>query len=216
MSASVRKAAVLVAALALSAVVVVGCDGDNNSGGPDNPGGNSGGSNNSGGNTSSCTSPGKTVTIGGLTWMAENLNCATSNSWCYNNADSNCVKYGRLYTWDAAMMACPSGWRLPDTADWRRLVEVAGDSSVAGSKLKSTSGWYFNGNGTDEFGFSALPGGRRNTDGSFNLANFGGNWWSATEYGSGGAWYRFMGFSYDDVYESNNDKGSGVSARCVR
>ena len=88
MSASVRKAAVLVAALALSAVVVVGCDGDNNSGGPDNPGGNSGGSNNSGGNTSSCTSPGKTVTIGGLTWMVENLNCAASNSWGYGDDNS--------------------------------------------------------------------------------------------------------------------------------
>ncbi|MCL2219176.1 MAG: hypothetical protein FWC23_04495 [Chitinispirillia bacterium] len=122
--------------------------------------------------------------------MAENLNCATSNSWCYNNADSNCVKYGRLYTWDAAMTACPSGWRLPDTADWNKLVTASGGSSIAGSKLKSTSGWNdrtdgSSGNGTDEFGFSALPGGRRDADGSFYYAGYNGIWWSATEYGSG-------------------------------
>ncbi|MCL2220657.1 MAG: fibrobacter succinogenes major paralogous domain-containing protein [Chitinispirillia bacterium] len=208
MSASVRKVAGLVAALALSAVVMVGCGGD------DNPGGNSGGSNNGGGDSYNYT--GRTVEIGGLTWMAENLNRATSNSWCYNNADSNCVKYGRLYTWEAAKTACPSGWRLPDTADWRRLVEVAGGSSVGGSTLKSTSGWHSNGNGTDEFGFSALPGGYRVTNGTFFNAGYGGYWWSATERGSGSAWRRAMYYTSGLVIENDSGKGHGFSARCVR
>jgi len=207
MRVSVRKVAGLVAALALSAVVVVGCDGDNNPG-------NSGGSISP--NTSSCTSPGKTVTIGGVTWMAENLNCATNNSWCYDDDNSNCTKYGRLYTWEAANTACPSGWRLPDTADWRRLVAVAGGSSIAGRKLKSTSGWNSNGNGTDEFGFSALPGGAGNTGGSFRSAGSSGYWWSGTESGSVNAWNRGMGYDRDNVNEGTSVKGNGFSVRCVR
>ncbi|MCL2219562.1 MAG: fibrobacter succinogenes major paralogous domain-containing protein [Chitinispirillia bacterium] len=203
MSASVRKVAGLVAAVVLSAVVVVGC-GDDDSGGGISP------------NTSSCTSPGKTVTIGGVTWMAENLNCATSNSWCYGNDNSNCTKYGRLYTWDAAMTSCPSGWRLPDTADWNRLFTAAGGSSIAGSKLKSTSGWFNNGNGTDEFGFSALPGGRRNANGTFSSAGDDGLWWSATENDSGDALSRNMNYDITFVVEFIVAKGFGLSVRCVR
>jgi len=219
MSASARRVAGLVAALALSAVVAVGCD----SGGNNNRGGNSGGGNNSGvggisPNTSSCTSPGKTVTVGGLTWMAENLNCDASNSWCYGDDNSNCTKYGRLYTWEAAKTACPSDWRLPDTADWRRLVEVAGGSSIAGRKLKSKTGWQaIRGiSSTDEFGFSALPGGYRNADGSFDFGGNFGLWWSATESGSGNAWNRYMSYGHNDVYENYDNEGYGFSVRCVR
>jgi len=151
-----------------------------------------------------------TVEIGELTWMAQNLNYTTSDSWCYDNDPSNCEKYGRLYTWDAAMSACPAGWRLPDTADWRRLVEVAG-GDVAGTKLKSRlPNW----NGRDEFGFSALPGG------DVLGANFGGAgsygyWWSATGGGSS-AWYRRMSSVSALVGEDIRSKSIRVSARCVR
>ncbi|MCL2182421.1 MAG: fibrobacter succinogenes major paralogous domain-containing protein [Chitinispirillia bacterium] len=205
MSASVRKVAGLVAAVALLAVVMVGCgEGDNPTGG---------------GGDGTVTIGGqsyRTVEIGGLTWMAENLNRATSNSWCYDDDNSNCTKYGRLYTWEAAKTACPSGWRLPTGADWNSLVEVAGGSSGAGSKLKSTSGWYNNDNGTDDFGFSALPGGGRGTGGTFYSAGYHGRWWSATEDGSGNAWLRDMGYNGDYVYERNLALGYGFSVRCVR
>ncbi|MCL2219920.1 MAG: hypothetical protein FWC23_07500 [Chitinispirillia bacterium] len=167
MKVSVRKVAVLVAAVALSAVVMVGCGEDDN---PSNVGG-------------SYNYTGRTVEIGGLTWMAENLNRATSNSWCYRNDNSSCAEYGRLYTWKAAKTACPSGWRLPTYEDWNNLVTAAGGWSVAGSKLKSKTGWqaYSGISSTDEFGFSALPGGDRNADGYFYYAGFIGRWWSATE-----------------------------------
>ena len=176
---------------------------------------NSGGG--GGGGGGSYTYTGRTVQIGNLTWMAENLNRNTNNSWCYDNNSSNCAKYGRLYTWDAARGACPSGWRLPTGADWNNLMTAVGGSSTAGTKLKSQTGWYNDGNGTDEFGFSALPGGFRITGGSFNDVGNNGCWWSASEVDAAIAphWYMY----WDDgefVYSPWGNKSNGLSVRCVR
>jgi uncharacterized protein (TIGR02145 family) len=124
----------------------------------------------------------KTVKVGGKTWMAENLNFAADGSKCYENNAGNCEKYGRLYTWEAAKKACPAGWHLPSDAEWTALTDAVGGGSVAGTKLKSNSGWANNGNGTDEYGFAALPGGDGNSDGNFNDAGNIGYWWSSTEY----------------------------------
>ena len=74
----------------------------------------------------------KTVVIGKQTWMAENLNFETRFSYCYENKDENCAKYGRLYTWDAAMEACPSGWGLPSLEEFQALVAAVGGYPVAG------------------------------------------------------------------------------------
>jgi len=132
----------------------------------------------------------KYVTIGSQTWMAENLNYAAEGSKCYKNNDSNCEKYGRLYTWADAKKACPWGWHLPTNAEWTTLVNYVenadGCNRCAGTKLKSTSGWSKNGNGTDDYGFSALPGGYGYSDGYFYDAGYYGFWWSATE---GNAYY---------------------------
>jgi uncharacterized protein (TIGR02145 family) len=92
---------------------------------------------------------------------------------------------------------------------------VAGGSSTVGTKLKSASGWDNNGNGTDDYGFSALPGGSRITDGSFDYAGYTGNWWTATEAGSGIAHSRRMSYSYGSVYGNNYNKSYGWSVRCV-
>jgi uncharacterized protein (TIGR02145 family) len=157
----------------------------------------------------------RAVVIGGKTWMAENLNYETGKSWCYDNKESNGNKYGRLYDWKTAMKVCPSGWHLPSRAEWDGLVGVAGGKTTAGKKLKSTSGWNGNGNVTDDYGFSALPGGLRYTGGYFSNAGDYGYWWSATEYDATIAYGRYMGY-YDRVNESTYYKESGFAVRCVR
>ena len=103
----------------------------------------------------------KTVKIGNQTWMAENLNYETEGSFCYENKPANCKKYGRLYTWNAALKACPVGWHLPNKTEFEKLIEFVGGEEIAAEKLKDQSGWTYASAGTDDFGFSALSGGKR-------------------------------------------------------
>ena len=149
----------------------------------------------------------KAVKIGKQTWMAENLNYETENSWCYNDSSKYCDKYGRLYTWAAAIDSialandrtnpqncgngktclfskklqgsCPSGWHLPSRAEWLTLFVAVGGKSVAGQKLMSTSGWE-QGIGTDDYGFSALPASERYIDGTYNSEGMYAYFWSST------------------------------------
>ena len=159
----------------------------------------------------------RAVKIGGQTWMGENLNYQTaSGSWCYKNDNSNCGKYGRLYDWNTAKTSCPAGFHLPSRQEWDNLVTSAGGVSAAGKKLKARSGWNNNGNGTDDFGFSALPGGTRGAGGTFGTAGYYGFWWTATENGAGYAYLRDMSYDNDRVDEGNDGKSLGISVRCVQ
>ena len=156
----------------------------------------------------------KTVTIGTQTWMAENLNYETANSYCYNDNSANCTKYGRLYTWGAAKTACPSGWHLPTSAEFETLFTAVGGSSTAGTKLKSTSAWNNSGNGTDAFGFSALPAGGTDGYGDYYYEGYYADFWS-TEDGSDCAYFMRLYYSYDYADLNNNYKYYGFSVRCV-
>jgi uncharacterized protein (TIGR02145 family) len=121
------------------------------------------------------------VKIGNQTWMAKNLDRKTINSKCYENSEEYCLKYGRMYTWTDAVKACPAGWHLPNDAEWTELITAVGGESIAGKKLKATSGWGDSWNGTDDYGFSALPGGTQWASMEFLGAEEYGYWWSATE-----------------------------------
>jgi uncharacterized protein (TIGR02145 family) len=211
--------------------------------------------------------PYETVTIGGKKWMKKNLNIKTENSWCYGEGarvsghrrgeyatlsdseiQANCAKYGRLYTWEAAKSACPAGWHLPSRAEWRDLVRAVDPNSqlkddkdnanIAGKKLKAKDGWLDNGNGTDDYGFSALPCGSRHpfdvsfiTPGNSNSGHgwtateqnavyagerVKGCWWTATELNAAAAGERVMNYGRDIVYEGYSYKDATCSVRCVR
>ena len=154
----------------------------------------------------------KTVKIGNQIWMAENLNFETDSSYCYNDSAEYCAKYGRLYEWSAAMDACPSGWHLPDTAEWRMLLAAVGGDSIAGMKLKSTSGWNSDGNGTDDFGFTVLPaGGWDNKMFEGEAAGF----WSSVGYGNYAAAIRLLADAFA-VRLISGRTYVGHSVRCVK
>jgi len=110
--------------------------------------------------------------------MAENLNYASDNSYCYDDDPANCKKYGRLYTWAAAKKACPGGWVLPNDEDFRTLLR-----NNDASTLKSTTGWQ-SGNGTNTSKFNAFPGGDRNsrtTPASYGNLSTAAYFWSSVE-----------------------------------
>lgn len=166
-----------------------------------------------------------TIEIGNQVWMAENLNYETSDSWWYDNSFANGDIYGRLYTWDAALNACPSGWNLPSDEDWKIMEMALGMSQTEaddtvnrgtdeGMKMKSTSGWYKDGNGTNSSGFNALPGG-----GGSGLFYYLGSYcylWSSSEYSSTFAWGRGLSYESVQVYRYASDKPAGFSVRCLK
>ena len=182
----------------------------------------------------------QTVTIGKQVWMTKNLNVATFRNgdsiphaktneewtkagenqqpaWCYyHNDPAKGVKYGRLYNWYAVNDSrglAPTGWHIPSDAEWTELTDFLGGEDVAGTKMKSKSGWEEDGNGTNESGFSGLPGGNRYDDDSFNDIGYNGFWWSSTE---GVAWSRTLGFDDGSVSRFGSGRQSGFSVRCLR
>jgi uncharacterized protein (TIGR02145 family) len=170
------------------------------------------------------------TTIGNQTWMAQNLNYeSTEGSYCFGNIPDYCDNYGRLYTWDSAMGGattssmvpsgvqgvCPVGWHLPSDAEWAELTEYVGGEGVASIKLKATTGWNYSGNGTDDFGFSGLPGGYRTNAGHYFNMGRHGYWWSSTESSNSGAYYRFF-YDHDENFDQvASDKLNAYSVRCI-
>lgn len=184
------------------------------------------------------------VQIGNQIWMAENLNFADVSdagavnpnagaaalvTFCPDGDDRNCKKYGRLYTWEAAQNACPAGWHLPTAEEFDAMfmavmaadvrgaaMAQAANITTVGALLKSTSGWFKNGNGTDAVHFNALPAGYKGDkfDGIGGYAYF----WSATsdEQEPAFAHYLFLDFSSPAAEIKSFDKNSARSVRCVK
>ena len=186
----------------------------------------------------------QTVTIGSQTWTVLNLDVATFRNgdpitqaktnedweaagvnkqpaWCYyDNDPKNGTKYGKLYNWYAVNDSrglAPAGYHIPTDEEWTLLSTFLGGEDVAGKKMKSTSGWNDDGNGTNSSGFSGLPGGCRNYYSGlfFNVGKFG-NWWSASENYESVAWDRVLNSGDSNLFRFSYYKSYGFSVRCVR
>jgi uncharacterized protein (TIGR02145 family) len=183
----------------------------------------------------------KTVTIGDQIWMAENLKSTKYNdcssitnvssyydwsiltsgayAWYNNDATTNKNLYGGLYNWYAVNThkLCPTGWHIPSNSEWIKLETFIGGSTNGGGKLKETGTNHWNSpntGATDEFGFTALPGGYRYlADGYLNLS---GHWWTSTEGSSSTAYYRGIGYIGSEIVTYNENKEFGLSVRCIK
>ena len=165
-------------------------------------------------------------------------------SWCYANKAENCAVTGRLYTWTAAIDSvklatdaddpqdcgsgkectlpdtvqgiCPPGWHLPEKKEWDTLLTKVGGEATALKVLKSQTGWFHDGNGSDDVGFSALPAGDRINNGNFfdigKLAGF----WSASETDYNYAKALDLGYCSNYAALGYYNKSFGFSVRCLK
>jgi uncharacterized protein (TIGR02145 family) len=185
----------------------------------------------------------KIVVIGTQTWMTENLNVSKFRNgdsipqiksdeeweqagqnkepaWCYyDNDQANGTKYGKLYNWYAVndpRGLAPAGFHIATDTEWIILSDFLGGDSIAGKKMKTTSGWRENGNGINTSGFSGLPGGFRSLYGI--VINIGelGYWWSSTELSTPFAYGRYLKYENDQLIKNNYGKERGLSVRCLK
>jgi len=195
------------------------------------------------------------VEIGDQCWTKENLKTAkyadgsvipnvtprlewmdlTTGAWCNNeNSAGNDALYGKLYNWYTVSdprNVCPAGWHVPTDAEWTILTDFLGGESVAGGKMKTTTGWEAPIPGaTNESGFSGLPGdsrygdgvrflrsrGRHDDGGTFGTVGSYGFWWSSSEYDTNDAWYRYLVYGYGGAGRDSLNKRDGFSVRCLR
>jgi len=185
----------------------------------------------------------KIVKIGNQWWMAENLIATKYNDgthiplvtdvtawsklitpgycWYANDSIAYSNPYGALYNWYAVNTGklCPTGWHVPTDAEWTVLSDYLGGTNIAGSKLKEigTTHWLSpNSKATNEIGFTSLPGGNRNFDGTYYNLGYYGYWWTSTEYSSTNAYNRYMFYNNSSIIGFSHLKKYGFSVRCVK
>jgi uncharacterized protein (TIGR02145 family) len=156
--------------------------------------------------------------VDGKQWTRQNLNVKADQSYCYDDAEKNCLKYGRLYTWQSAQQACQSlgtGWRLPTDDDWRQMAKHYGgvssdseDKGKAAYKALITEG---------SSGFNAVLGGGRSEDGEYARLEAHGFYWTASEINQANGWYYNFGKGGQALHrQDGGEKQRAFSVRCVR
>jgi uncharacterized protein (TIGR02145 family) len=184
-----------------------------------------------------------TIGIGAQVWMAENLktttysdgtsipNITANTAWVNLTTGANCLYdndmnkkdiYGVLYNWYAVKTdkLCPTGWHVPNDAEWTALADYLGGGPVAGGKLKETgtAHWFSPNTGaTNESKFTGLPGGERFYSGGYYDLGKYGSWWSTSEYSSSEAKYVELNYNYSSIYYFlRSNKKTGYSIRCLK
>ena len=176
-----------------------------------------------------------------LNFVTDNSWCGGGSG----TTEGDCSVYGRLYTWAAAVGraedecgidhacnlgegdirgACPKGWHLPSNDEWKALI-VAVDGSITkytlsntgSSKLKSQTGWQINGNGTDAFGFSALPAGRWADYHYYINVGLSAFFWNATQKNTIHAYLAYLEYDHDEALLNGGWKMDyRMSVRCIK
>jgi uncharacterized protein (TIGR02145 family) len=153
----------------------------------------------------------------GKEWTTANVNVVDSASYCYEDAERNCGRYGRLYTWESAHRVCKllgDGWRLPTDDDWRQMANrYGGLGNDSGAKGKSAYAALVIG-GTS--GFNAVLGGNR-SNGKYERLEAHGFYWTASEANSATAVFYNFGKGSQALYrQPEGEKQMAISVRCVR
>lgn len=185
----------------------------------------------------------KYLTIGNQIWMGENLRykygkqITSQDEWdfkqynrpaycCYDNDEAYKATHGVIYNYAAAVNACPDGWHLPSDEEWKILERQLGMSEMEvnkdnnrgrryeGDKLKSEDGWARNGNGIDDYGFTALASGFRTID-YIGMGNWCW-WWTSTQFNSKKAWHRVLHYGNSHIGRFTRSKNDGHSVRCIK
>jgi uncharacterized protein (TIGR02145 family) len=157
----------------------------------------------------------------GKKWLTRNLNVKVEDSWCYNNDPNNSEKYGRLYTWEAAKVAClklGDNWRVPSDEDWQKLAIAYGgyhdwkSGRDIGSPIEAYQALTEEGSS----GFSAPLGGWRDPGVNFDYLGDNGIFWSSSLRDTSDA--RGFGFyrGNSKMARGNGDYNFGHSVRCVQ
>jgi uncharacterized protein (TIGR02145 family) len=178
------------------------------------------------------------IIINGQEWMKENLKVSkyrngasiptglsdsqwgSTNSGAYSIYGNNDDLYGKLYNWYAvtdSRKLCPAGWHVPADSEWTMLENYLGGSAIAGTKMKSKTGWTSpDAVATNESGFSGLPGGSRAYSGAYWDSGITAIWWSSTDYSGLDA--KLWGLQrYSSFLGSGHDyKNDGFSVRCLK
>jgi uncharacterized protein (TIGR02145 family) len=155
----------------------------------------------------------------GKQWTTENLNVTTERSFCYDDSEQNCRRYGRLYTWESARHACRAlngGWRLPTNEEWRRLANAYGGIRQESADLGKAAYMALITGGRS--GFNAVyGGGRTDKSGEYLRLEAHGFYWSATESGPDRAWfYNFGKGAQSFGRHEDGEKLRAFSVRCVK
>ncbi len=144
-------------------------------------------------------------------------------AYCWYNKDSanHATPYGALYNWYVVETGklCPTGWKVPSKEDFEKLINFIGDASIAGKILKETGSTHWNTsglNGSDDYGFKALPGGSRLDDGSFDYKGVEGNFWNSNNYSTRTASYLQLLYNYNMALQGYIYKKYGLSVRCIK
>jgi len=148
----------------------------------------------------------KTIKVNNHIWMAENLSLLVKDSWFYDENATNSEKNGRLYTWDAAVKACPEGWFLPSNEHWDELINFFGGEEHVCQKLLVGG----------ESGFDVQFAGYRSQHGVYLSKDRAADFWTSSEAGNANAWLRYIIAKKDRVFKIIDDKGCGFSVRYAK